>query len=118
MGTFSYPTRISTMDGENWRVLEATVDTGAFFTMLPGRLLRELGVLPTETAVLEMADSRGVEWEIGEARATIDGASVATIVVFGEDDVPPLLGDYTLEGLRLAVDPTHQRLVPAHLIMY
>ena len=29
-----------------------------------------------------------------------------------------LLGAYTLEGLALAVDPTSQRLVPTHLIMY
>ena len=41
-----------------------------------------------------------------------------TVVVFGEDDDPALLGDYTLEGLALAVDPVEQRLDPAQLIMY
>jgi len=41
-----------------------------------------------------------------------------TIVVFGEDEAPPLLGAYTLEGLALAVDPTSQRLVPTHMILY
>ena len=35
------------------------------------------------------------------------------LVVFGQDDAPALLGAYTLEGLRLAVDPTHGRLIPA-----
>lgn len=30
----------------------------------------------------------------------------------GEDDAPPLLGAYTLEGLVLAVDPVDQRLIP------
>ena len=38
--------------------------------------------------------------EIGEARVTVNGESVTTLVVFGEDDTPPLLGAYTLEGLR------------------
>ena len=34
-------------------------------------------------------------------------------MAFGEDDARVLLGAYTLEGLRLAVDPTHARLIPA-----
>ena len=49
---------------------------------------------------------------MGEARATIDGRSIATIVVFGEDNAIALLGAYTLEGLRLTVDPVHGKLVP------
>jgi predicted aspartyl protease len=56
--------------------------------------------------------------DYGEARAMVDGESVATLVVFGEDGAPALLGAYTLEGLALAVDPVEQRLVPTHLIMY
>ena len=56
--------------------------------------------------------------EYGQAWATIDGESVVTIVAFGEDNAPSLLGAYTLEGLALAVDPSSQRLVPANLIMY
>lgn len=55
--------------------------------------------------------------EISQAWTTIDD-SVVTVVAYGEDDAPPLLGAYTLEGLGLAVDPTSQRLVPATLIMY
>ena len=56
--------------------------------------------------------------EYGEARATIDGESVTNLVVFGEENAPPLLGAYTLEGLALAVDPVEQRLVPTHVILY
>lgn len=36
---------------------------------------------------------------------TLLAHSNVTIVVFGEDNAPPLLGVYTLEGLALAVDP-------------
>ena len=49
---------------------------------------------------------------------TTDGERVTTLVIFGEDDSPALLGAYTLEGLALAVDPVEQRLVPTHLILY
>ncbi len=118
MGTFTWPMRISSMDSQHSLDVEATVDTGAFYTTLPGSLLRQLGVEPMGTRRFLLADGRRVEMEYGQAWATIDGESVVTIVAFGEDNAPPLLGAYTLEGLALAVDPSSQRLVPANLIMY
>ncbi len=118
MGTFKCPLRISSMDGRQVQDLEATVDTGAAYTTLPARLLRNLGIKPMDKGVFLLADGRRVEMEIGRAWATINGASEITLVVFGDDDAPALLGAYTLEGLRLAVDPIAQRLVPTHLIMY
>ena len=118
MGTFTSPLRIADVSGRQSREVEATVDTGAAYTVLPGRLLRELNVEPLGQRRLLLADGRRMNADIGEARATIDGETVTTLVIFGEDDAPPLLGAYTLEGLGLAVDPVEQRLVPAHLIMY
>ncbi len=118
MGTFKWPLRIASMDGQQMREIEATVDTGAAYTTLPSSLLRELGVEPMGSRRFLLADGRRVDMEYGRAWATINGDSEVTIVVFGEDDAPALLGAYTLEGLALAVDPTSQRLVPTHLIMY
>ena len=118
MGTFNWPLRLSSMDGQQSREIEATVDTGAAYTTLPTRLLRELGVAPVGQRRFLLADGRRIEMDYGEARATIDGESVTTLVVFGADDAPALLGAYTLEGLALAVDPVEQRLVPTHLFMY
>ena len=118
MGTFKWLLRISSMDGQQGQDIEATVDTGASFTTLPSRLLRELGIEATGKRGFLLADGRRVEMEYGEARATIDGDTVTTIVVFGEDEAPPLLGAYTLEGLALAVDPEAQRLVPTSMILY
>ena len=117
MGTFTWPLRVSDMDGQRSIEIEATVDTGAAYTTLPGRLLRELEVQPVGQRRFLLADGRRIYLDFGEARASIDGESVTTIVVFGEDDAPPLLGAYTLEGLGLAVAPGEQRLVPANLIM-
>ena len=118
MGTFTWPLRISSMDGQQSLDIEATVDTSAAYTTIPARLLRELGIEPMGTRRFLLADGWRVEMEYGQAWATIDGESVVTIVAFGEDNAPPLLGAYTLEGLALAVDPSSQRLVPASLIMY
>ena len=118
MGTFNWPMRISSMDGQQVRDIEATVDTGAAYTTLPASLLREIGVEPTSQRRFLLADGRRIFMDYGQAWATIDGESVVTVVVFGEDSAPPLLGAYTLEGLALAVDPVEQRLVPTHLILY
>ena len=118
MGTFNWPIRISSMDGQRTRDIEATVDTGAAYTTLPTPLLRELGVPPIGKRRLLLADGRRIEMNIGRAWVTIDGESEVTVVVFGGDNAPPLLGAYTLEGLGLAVDPLGQRLIPTHLIMY
>ena len=117
MGTFTRPLRITGMDSRRSLDVEATVDTGAMYTMLPARTLRELGVEPIGSRTFLIADGSSVAMEVGEARATIDGESVMTIVAFGEDNAPPVLGAYTLEGLGLAVDPVKQRLVPVRLIM-
>ena len=118
MGTFEWPLRVGRIDEEPAREIAATVNTGATYTALPGALLRELGVEPAYKRRLLLADGRQIDVDIGELRVAINGQSVATLVVFGEDDAPPLLGAYTLEGLGLAVDPVAQRLVPTHLIMY
>ena len=118
MGTFTWPLRISSMDGQQSLEIEATVDTGAAYTTLPASLLRDLGLQPRGKRRFLLADGRRVDMDYGQAWATVDGESVVTIVVFGEDDAPALLGAYTLEGLALAVDPVEQRLVPTHLIMY
>ena len=116
MGTFKYPFRVSDMDSQNTLDVEATVDTGALYTTLPGSLLRQLGIEPMGTRRFLVGDGRRIQMDIGEARVTIDGESVTTIVAFGEENAPPVLGAYTLEGFALAVDPAEQRLIPLDLI--
>lgn len=112
VGTFNWPIRLDSPDGERSLQLDALVDTGSFYTIVPTSLLRSLETVPTEKVGLELADGRRVVWDIGEVRATIDGRSVTTLVAFGEDAVEPVLGAYTLEGLRLSVDPVEETLVP------
>ena len=80
---------------------------------MPATLLKDLGVQAIDKIRLTLADGREIEMDMGEARATINERSIPTLVVFGEDEARALLGAYTLEGLRLAVDPANGRLVPA-----
>ena len=112
MGVFNWPVRLDSMDGEHSLEVEAMVDTGASYTIVPASLLKDLGVSPIDKIGLVLADGRPVEYDIGRAMATVNGRTEATLVVFGEDDARALLGAYTLEGLRLTVDPVHGRLIP------
>ncbi len=118
MGIITVPIQISVADGGESMEVETIVDTGSFYTMLPGRLLRDLGVVPIGTRRLSLADGRRILMNYGRAWVTVEGESEVTLVVFGEDDGPALLGAYTLQGLALAVDPTEERLVPSDVIMY
>lgn len=93
------------------------VDTGAFYTTLPERLCNELGVAREGSQSFLLADGRRVEFDYGQAWATIGDKSVVTIVVFGTEEAPALLGAYTLEGFCLAVDPVNQCLVPITPLM-
>lgn len=115
-GTFKWPMRIVSADNERSEAIKATVDTGAFYSVVPARLLHDLGVERSASRRMRLADGRVVDADIGEARVTVNGESVTTLVVFGEDDAPSLLGAYTLEGLALTVDPVDQRLIPHDLL--
>lgn len=117
MGMFGWPMRIETLDRRRSLELEPVVDTGAAYTVVPGRLLHELGVEPRGLRRFELGDGQQIEGAFGEVVATINGDTVTTQVVFGADGGPTLLGAYTLEGLALAVDPVRQRLVPAVMIL-
>lgn len=112
MGTFRVTIEIGDPVGERYERVEALVDTGATYTVVPAFTLRRLGVVPHVRDAFLLADGRRVEREIGHTWVRVDGRAVITLVVFGEPDDPAALGAHTLEGLRLAPDPVAKRLVP------
>ena len=112
MGILSETLRLESLDRERSVEMKALVDTGSFYTLVPAKLLKELEVEPFDTCTLELADGRLVDHDVGEAVATVGERTVTTLVLFGGDDVEPLLGAYTLEGLLLTVDPVNTQLVP------
>ena len=117
MGTFSYQIEVGDMDGQRFESLEALVDTGSNYTVVPASLLRRLSILAQEPIEFELADGRIIEREIGEARIRVNGRTMTSLVVFGDEGVSALLGAYTLEGVRLAVDPVNKRLIPARALL-
>ena len=111
MGTFTHTITLIAAAGDGRETVEVLVDTGATYTTLPSSLLRRLDVEPFDRDEFVLADGRHIERDLGQTTVRIDGRPVITIVVYGEEDTTALLGAYTLEGLRLNVDPFNERLV-------
>lgn len=112
MGTFSYRIEVGDPSGRRFEPVEAFVDTGATFTVIPIALLRRLGISSHRTTRFRLADGNTLDRDIGEARVRLDGQEMTTTVVFGNDDQPAILGAVTLETALLAVDPVGKRLIP------
>jgi hypothetical protein len=80
--------------------------------VLPGAVLRELGVQPHRTSTFELADGSQHEWQMGRTWIRWQDKREMTLVVFGEDDMQPILGAVTLEEFLVAPDPIRQTLIP------
>ena len=112
MGVFGVEVSIGDIERQSWVELSATVDTGAFLISMPGSLLRELGVAPSFTENVRMAEGRTRTLDVGHVWLRLSGREVTTYVAFNDDFTTPLLGSLALETLRMSVDSVDQRLVP------
>ena len=109
MGTFRVQIEVGAPDRQRFEPVEALVDAGATYTVLPRRMLEDLEVVPYRCATFVLADGRQVERNLGRAWIRLGAQEEYSLVVFGED---ALLGAVTLEEFLLAPDPVAQRLVP------
>ena len=112
MGTFHITLAVGDPQWESYVPVEALVDTGATYTMLPASMLQNLGVVPHDRAEFELADGNVAEMDIGRTWVRIDGRSEIVPIIFGEEGTTALLGAVTLEIFRLGVDLVRQELIP------
>jgi predicted aspartyl protease len=113
MGTFKARLGVSDGNGGPVQTVEAMVDTGAAYTILPESLLREhVGIRPKRYETFGFADGREKSLGVGEARFMAEGRDAVSPVVFGADGIY-LLGAVSLQSLGLIPDTTHHKLIPA-----
>ncbi|MDI6736447.1 MAG: clan AA aspartic protease [bacterium] len=86
------------------------VDTGAIDCMVPGKHLYEIGITPRAKRTYELADGTEVAMDIGVAQIEFMGEFVGATVIFGKENVEPILGVTALESVGIEVDPQNQRL--------
>ena len=89
------------------------VDTGATYSVLPGEIVRRLGLATEEEVSAVLANGQRVLHGVGEVRVRIGERERTTVFLAGPPGCYPLLGAVTLEEFALAADPVNRRLVPA-----
>ena len=117
MGTFSARLGVNNGNGGDTQWVEALVDTGATFTVLPASLLQsKVGVEPTAQMTFTLASGEKRSLPIGDVRLTVEDKEGPGRVVFGEEG-QYLLGATTLQMLGLMPDTSNHRLIPAPLLI-
>jgi predicted aspartyl protease len=92
--------------------VECVVDSGALFAIVPGRILRAIGIRPTRSEQFTLADGSHVRRRIGNALFALGDRSAASPVIFGEPGDAAVMGAVTLETLGLMLDPLKRELRP------
>ncbi len=110
---------VCTKDDSVVKPLRVKAKTGAKYTRLPGRLLRELGWEP---------DPHDLPWgwptslvcqtglKVGDVKFRISGEDYSHSVIFGDDDCEPVLGEWSAKGFVLNVDEDKQCVIPMRVI--
>jgi clan AA aspartic protease len=86
------------------------VDTGAVDCLVPGKVLREIGIEPRGSREYELGDGTKVMLDVGGAHVEFMGDYTFATVIFGTDEAEPILGVTALESVGIEVDPRSQSL--------
>ncbi|MDA1015559.1 MAG: clan AA aspartic protease [Planctomycetota bacterium] len=86
------------------------VDTGAMDSLVPRKHLESIGLTAKGSRTYELADGSELKLDVTAAEIEFMGDWTAGTVIFGDDDVEPILGVTALESVGIEVDPKNQRL--------
>jgi clan AA aspartic protease len=117
MGQFRIGLTLLAPDGRSSTTVEALVDTGAAYTVIPRPALESLGCRPVRTQRVVLADGRIEEWAVTHVDVECEGRRSTTPVLMSPTAGPALLGATTLEELGLGIDPLNRRLIPIDLYL-
>jgi len=118
MGMTGVPVRIVNLaDPRRSADVELVVDSGAIYSVVPGSLLRQIGVQPRKVETFGLANGGTVRRAIGDVYYEIDRSAGAAPVIFGRRGDTSLLGVVTLEALGLQLDPLRRTLRPLKLMI-
>jgi len=92
------------------------VDTGAIDSLAPAAELRKAGIQPVGQTAYELANGRLEEYEFGLPEISFMGEVTAGRVIFGPDNVEPLLGVTALESVGITIDPATRTPKRLHAI--
>lgn len=99
------------------KTAEFLVDSGAIYSVVPAKMLKELGIKPLKEEEFLLADGSKIRRKKGIALFKYKDRIGGADVIFGEKDDVVLLGAFTLEALGLMLDPLKRELKPLPMIL-
>jgi len=90
--------------------VEFLVDSGAIYSVVPGGILKKLGIKPLAEEEFRLANGETIRRKKGIALFKYLDKIGGADVIFGEEDDSTLLGAFTLESLGLILDPLKRQL--------
>lgn len=93
------------------------VDSGAFFSVVPKKLLDKIDIRGYREQEFSLADGTVIKRRIGDAVFEYQGNRAPAPVVIGKRGDSSLLGTLTLEAMGLVLDPFQRKIYKAKLMM-
>ena len=102
-------------NGQRAEEVSCLVDSGAVYSLIPGRVLRKLDIKPHSTREFVLANGDVIRRLLATATFEYEGRRGDSMVIVGEKGDDPLLGETTIEGFGLVLDPFRRELRPMKL---
>ena len=102
---------------EVWMELAFLVDSGAMYSCVPGKILRDLGIEPHSHREFILANGEVIRRSTGTAAFEYQGLRGDSLVMFGEEGDANLIGVTTLETFGFILDPLRNELKPVPMRM-
>jgi len=93
------------------------VDSGAVYSLVPGKILDKLDIEPYKEMSFSLADGTVLKRKVCSAYFEYEGEGGPAPVVYGEEGDEPLLGATTLKSLGLVLNPFTRTLHPMRMLM-
>jgi len=90
---------------EKFAEVEFLVDSGAVYSLVPGKILDELEIEPYREVSFSLADGTSIKRKVCSGYFEFEGEGGPAPIVYGEEGDSPLLGATTLESLGLVLNP-------------
>ena len=110
MGLTHVPVTVSNLVTKDSFTARFLIDTGATDSMAPAFELKRIGIEPVGKRTYELANGELEEYEYGEARLSFLDEILPIRLIFGPDNVEPILGVFALEATGLVIDPGNHTL--------
>ena len=102
---------------EKFAEVEFLIDSGAVYSVVPGKILDQLDIDPYREMSFALADGTTVKRKVSSAYFEYEGEGGPAPVVYGEEGDAALLGATTLESIGLVLNPFTRTLHPMRMLL-